>query len=173
MYRKILYTLVLLLFSSQVALASPNFDKSLQSNIEDTIKHNSILSSLNLDIHVKNKTVYVAGEIDSLPEFGKLVMMIMSRPGVKDINLNMLKIINYDQNDYNDILISSKIIGKLIRNHIVDTDIKTWPININTEDAIVELTGTVKDTQTRNKILSIVNSTPGVESIVCKLTINK
>ncbi|KTC85128.1 BON domain-containing protein [Legionella brunensis] len=118
---------------------------------------------------VSNGVVFLSGRLDSEANYEKIITLAESTQGVKDVNVDQLTV-KGSQQSLKDISITAKVKGALIREDIMDKNISSWTIHVDTQKGQVFLTGQVGSIKQKDSIMKVVKSVNGVHEVNDKIT---
>lgn len=144
-----------------------------------TMDHAELINMINttladyagkVDVSIMNSTVFLKGELPSDTDYEKVVTLVESIKGVKDVNAHSLTVKDSNQ-PMQDIYITSKVKGALIREDVMGKDIPSWTIGVETKNGKVFLSGTVANEQEKQKVADVVKDVSGVMDIDNKIVV--
>ena len=89
---------------------------------------------------------------------------IATTPGVKDVNVDKLTTAE-NAKLLPDLFITVKVKSALLKSNLLGAAVPLWPIQIQTVDSQVYLSGTIHPSIEKDDILSVVQSVPGVAGV--------
>ncbi|KTD17549.1 osmotically inducible protein Y [Legionella jordanis] len=108
--------------------------------------------------------VYLSGQLDSHSDYEKVIILVESTKGIKDVNAEELQVQGQEQS-LTDCYLTAKVKGALIREDIFGKDICSWPLIIHSENGRVLLSGSVNSIKQKESILRVVKEVHGVAQI--------
>lgn len=170
---------ILMIFNLSIAQAD-NFS-SLGQTMDDGVITTKILgkyvqdpnlSPLKIGVSTSNGMVVISGSVNTDEDFKQAIMLAQSVDGVKNVNAEQLKIMS-GSDPVTDMLITAQVKGILLReNTFNNIDVKFWTVNVNTQDGIVTLSGTVENDVQKSNIENIAAKVSGVKGIKNNLLIS-
>ncbi|KTD22050.1 osmotically inducible protein Y [Legionella lansingensis] len=124
-----------------------------------------------IKMKVSNGIVYLSGQLDSKTDYEKVVTLVESTQGVKDVNVDDLSVKGSKQ-PLHDSYITAKVRGALIREDIMGRDILAWTLDIETKNGQVYLSGQVASVKEKALIMKVVKAVKGVQKINDKMTLS-
>lgn len=132
----------------------------------------------NIDVNTSsNGVVTLRGEVEEAADRDEAVRIARSTEGVTDVQDRLT--IGGERNDRDDRNTRNDtanqpdawVTAKIQAQYFVDTDVKGRDINVDTNDGVVTLRGTVDSDAQRRQALTIARNTDGVRSVNDQLTI--
>lgn len=173
-YAKIISALIVLLIPFIVAayamtpsdkVANEDNEVTITSKINKMYAADKELDAVKIEVHNMNGIIHLKGALDTDSQYEKAVMLAGSVKGVDEVNADLLTVKKSEQ-PLTDVFITAKVKGLLIKNKILDTkDIQYWPINIETKNGVVYISGTIDKQVQKENIIEIIHSIDGVTSI--------
>ncbi|KGP62468.1 hypothetical protein EP47_14475 [Legionella norrlandica] len=90
--------------------------------------------------------------------------MTESTQGVGEVNADQLTVKD-SKHPLQDTYLTAKIKAALIRSDLMDKDIPSWTIGVETKNGEVYLSGQVASAEERQAILKVVESVKGVQKV--------
>lgn len=156
--------------------------EQMDNMIEDTIDYTYVLSEISkdpllnpLDIQVKldGSTAHLSGTVHTDMQYERAITIASSLDKIEDVNADKL-IIEKSDSVLQDMATSAKIRGKLLRLKFMDgKDIALWPINIDTKNGHVYITGKVDSKAEATMIDKALQSVEGVKQVHSDFTIEE
>jgi hyperosmotically inducible protein len=168
--------IVLALSSSILALLgyaqSPTATSSnavSQSVLNDILLQKNIHTSLStneqqVNVRVIDGTVYLSGALYTDEDYENIIFQVMTFPGVNDVNVDALTAVS-NAKVLADLYITAKVKSTLLKANFFGQSIPLWPIQIQTVDGQVYLSGTIHSAAERDAVLNLVNSIPGIAGV--------
>ncbi|CAK1854884.1 osmotically-inducible protein OsmY [Vibrio crassostreae] len=149
------------------------FDAWIDGKAETTLLLNTNLNSFDINTYVKNRVVTLTGSVKNETEKDLAEELVLSLDDVKSVK-NELTVIDEDKEKtpatvqaLTDAHIKTLVITRLLMN----TNVSGSDIQVETENSVVILKGSVSSSSEHDLALSIANNTPNVERVVDKLNI--
>ncbi|WP_165474786.1 BON domain-containing protein [Legionella nagasakiensis] len=117
-----------------------------------------------INASVKGGTVYLSGQLPSDTDYEKAITLAESIKGVLDVNADNLTVKDSNSPLY-DSYITAKVKGALIQTDLMDKDIPSWSISVETKNGEVYLSGTVQSEQEKQDVVKVVSSVSGVTKV--------
>lgn len=152
-------------------------DAWIDGKAETTLLFNGNLNSFDINTDVKNGVVILTGKVDTEVDKALAEELIESLDGVTDVE-NMLTVMSEaeDDSDTSEImqtLKDSKIETVLKTRLLFESEVSGTDIEVEVEDGIVLLEGTVGSDAERDLAATIAKNTNDVKKVVNNLTVNK
>ncbi|WED42482.1 BON domain-containing protein [Legionella cardiaca] len=144
----------------------PLSDNEIKDEMRSTLGN----SMSNVKMKVSHGTIYLAGQLDSLADYEKIITLAESTQGVKDVNVEQL-IVKDNPQSLKDLSLTAKVRGTLIREDILDKDIPSWTLNVETKNEQVYLSGQVLSSKQKKSIIRVAKSIKGVQQVHDKMII--
>jgi len=125
-----------------------------------------------INVSVKGGVVYLSGQLPSDTDYEKVITLAESTKGVLDVNVDGLTVKD-SKNPLYDSYLTAKVKGALIQTDVLDKDIPSWSISVETKNGEVFLSGTVKSDQEKQEVVKVVNSVSGVTKVNDQLQVGK
>ncbi|AHE65929.1 BON domain-containing protein [Legionella oakridgensis] len=125
-----------------------------------------------INVSVKGGVVYLSGQLPSDTDYEKAVTLAESTKGVLDVNVDNLTVKD-SKNPLYDSYLTAKVKGALIQTDVLDKDIPSWSVSVETKNGEVFLSGTVKSDQEKQEVVKVVNSVNGVTKVNDQLQVGK
>lgn len=168
-----LFICCMLIFSFSHAQVYGSDDMTLITEVKNKIALNRTLSPLNIQISADDGIIIITGNVHSDHEASLLIQIAQSTPGVLDIDISNLSI-KENIEPISDLLISSKIKGLLIRKKIFSLkQIHSMSIDVETNNGVVYLTGSIPTTYERDKIIEIAKTVHGVKAVDASIRVTR
>lgn len=140
-------------------------DSVIDAKVNAKLLLDKTLSPSNIDVSSKDGIVTLKGTVDSEQQYASAIMIAESVEGVKDVNIDFFKVKESTQ-PFTDMAITSKIKGRLIKNKVLDIkNVKFWSLDVETNNGVVYLSGTVDTLDQKNNVIQIATSVDGVKSV--------
>ncbi|MCB2184753.1 MAG: BON domain-containing protein [Desulfobulbaceae bacterium] len=179
-------TLVLcMLLCSALALGAEKKDEKsdiwLQAQLVTSYTLNRHLNSFDVDVDVTDGIAYLSGIVDSEIERDLAVEIARGIDGIKDVKENLLvepqvkekKKEKQDKNSFRqkveDATLTAKVKYRLMLNKHTDS----FDINVDTDNAVVTLSGKVDDEEKKELALKLAENTSHVMEVKDNLTISE
>ena len=180
MRKKAATSIIILAFSTQIWAEEQKgpletIGGQLDQIITEVADHTYIISKLSEDpllspyeikvVIDENNIAYISGEVDTDIQYDRAIMIVSSMDKIEDVDTKNFKVKKSDS-ILDDVSITAKIKGKILKEKYVEgLDISFWPIEIETKNGDVYITGEVKSQNDANNILNIAESIKGVRSV--------
>ncbi len=139
-------------------------DVEIADNIRTTLSLNFKIDKTDIDVSVTGGVVTLEGTVSSLWEKARAEYITSTMTGVIDV-LNKLKVVPTES--VADEIIAEDIVNSLTRNLNVTVD----SVNVEVENGIVNLSGTVTDWNAYDAVITTVKNTTGVVDYIDQLQI--
>lgn len=139
-------------------------DYNLRTNIEGILLLNSSIDSSEIDVNVQDRVATLEGSVDSYWKKLKAEELTFDVTGIMGVN-NLLSVV--PSQDVLDKTIAEDIIKAFNRNVFIDVN----DVDVQVEDGMVTLFGTVQDWSAQQAALNIAKYTSGVRDVKNDLTI--
>lgn len=139
-------------------------DVEIADNIRTTLSLNFKIDKTDIDVSVTGGVVTLEGTVSSLWEKARAEYITSTMTGVIDV-LNKLKVVPTES--VADEVIAEDIVNSLTRNLNVTVD----SVNVEVENGIVNLSGTVTDWNAYDAVITTVKNTTGVVDYIDQLQI--
>jgi len=139
-------------------------DVEIADNIRTTLSLNFKIDKTDIDVSVTGGVVTLEGTVSSLWEKARAQYITSTMTGVIDV-LNKLKVVPTES--VADEVIAEDIVNSLTRNLNVTVD----SVNVEVENGIVNLSGTVTDWNAYDAVITTVKNTTGVVDYIDQLQI--
>lgn len=123
-----------------------------------------------VQVQVINGTVSLSGQVNSDTDYEKVITLTESIQGISDVNVDKLTVKESKQ-PLKDTYLTAKIKAALIRSDLMDKDIPSWTLGVETKNGEVYLSGQVASAEEKQAILKLVTSVKGVEKVNDKMEI--
>ena len=137
-------------------------DTEIQSRIETALNYNPNLKVSAIDVSVENGTVRLEGSVDAYWKKLLVEELVTGIEGVSGV-INKLSIL--PSPSVSDATIAEAILAAMTRNKWIDVD----AIEVQVENGVVTLAGTVLNWAAHRSALDIAHHTPGVIDIIDNL----
>ncbi|MCL1067524.1 BON domain-containing protein [Shewanella olleyana] len=164
--------------SSSAAVADSMWEKEtldawLDGKAETTLLLNSNLNSFDINTYVKGQVVTLTGSVENKTEKALAEELVLSLDNVKSVE-NKLTIIG-TENDQDpelvQVLTDTKITTIVKTRLLMSEGVSGSDIEIETQDNIVLLTGSVGSISEHDLALSIAKNTSDVDKVIDELTV--
>jgi osmotically-inducible protein OsmY len=139
-------------------------DAEIADNIRTTLSLNFKIDGTDIDVSVTGGVVTLEGTVSSLWEKARAEYVTSTMMGVIDV-INKIKVVPTES--IADDVIAEDIINSLTRNLNVTVD----SVNVEVENGIVTLSGTVTDWSAYDSVITAVRNTTGVIDYIDQLQI--
>ena len=147
-------------------------DAWLDGKLDTVILFNEHLSPFDIETDVTNRVAIISGEVDSEIAKDLTTELAKSIDGINEVD-NRLQVKESDEpkeqrfSDIKDAAISTTITTKLLLN----TDVESGDIDVDTSNQVVTLNGTVPSKLQRDLIEKIAENTSNVKSVKNKVSV--
>jgi hyperosmotically inducible protein len=142
-------------------------DSILSSTIKTKMIADEFVKARNIDVDVLNGIVYLIGVVESASQKRMAADVARGVDGVRGIENQLVVGSTTVGQTLNDTFLTSKIKTGLLK----DPDITSTNVDVDTYNNVVSLTGIVKSSSEKNKILNIVREIAGNRQIVDNLSV--
>lgn len=166
---KTIFALYLLLFSvlayTQTHSGNLVDDTTITTKIKAKVLADKNLSILKIDVSTTNGVVHLAGNVESDSQASELFDIVESVSGVKDIDATKLTI-NESHHPLSDLLITTKVKALFLNNKLFGADVAALTVHVETNNAVVYLTGTADSQKQVDNAIRLARSVNGVKDVV-------
>jgi osmotically-inducible protein OsmY len=154
------------------ATPSPSGTDPVVTAIQASMDTNKEVSDLNVAITNKDGIVKLVGNINSANQAATLITIAESIKDVKDVDTDKLLIAGKKKIS-NDIIISAKIKGTMIREKVFNENTVGIPIKITVANGLVTLQGTVESQEQADKVVTLAKTVSGVGQVKSELVVTE
>ena len=124
----------------------------------------------NIDVEVSQGRVLLTGTVENVDLRIEATRIAWAAKGVETV-INEIQISNSDNiiNFADDLIISTKILGKLI----LEENVNSLNFNIETVNKVVYIIGIASNVNEKDKVIEIANEVFGVEEVIDYISIKK
>ena len=124
----------------------------------------------NIDVEVSQGRVLLTGTVENVDLRIEATRIACAAKGVETV-INEIQISNSDNiiNFADDLIISTKILGKLI----LEENVNSLNFNIETVNKVVYIIGIASNVNEKDKVIEIANEVFGVEEVIDYISIKK
>jgi hyperosmotically inducible protein len=142
-------------------------DSIISSTIKTKMITDEFVKARNIDVDVLNGIVYLLGVVESASQKRMAADVARGVEGVRGIENQLVVGKTTVGQVLNDTVLTSKIKTELLK----DPDITSTNVDVDTYNNVVSLTGIIKSSKEKNKILNIVRQVAGNRQIVDNLSV--
>lgn len=142
-------------------------DSIISSTIKTKMIADEFVKARNIDVDVLNGIVYLLGVVESASQKRMAADVARGVEGVRGIENQLVVGKTTAGQILNDTVLTSKIKTRLLR----EPDITSTNVDVDTYNNVVSLTGIIKSSREKNKILNIVRQVAGNRQIVDNLSV--
>lgn len=165
MFKKIILSIVLVIYCQSIWADIPILDNATTSLILDRITANPVLARANVSVTTQDGVVILEGDVPDEDQATLVIQTAQSATGVKDVDASKLKIAAEKQL-FNDVIITAKIKGRFLQAKLFGSqDIPITDITVSTTNGIVSLGGVVPTTKQADIAIKIAKSVTGVKVV--------
>ena len=123
----------------------------------------SVLAPTAVEVKVKalRGIVYLSGWVTTEDQFVDDVANSVAAYRVLGVNAEQLNI-KYSTHAKQDLLLTGKLMGRLLNTNVLGKDMSTWTIHLESKQGQVFVTGTLPTTANKTQMISVIKCTPGV-----------
>ena len=164
--------IILSLITMQVSYANNVVsDSVITSKIKAKQLQDKSISALNVNVETNNGIVRLDGTVDSDTQASAMVEMAQSTQGVRDVDTDDLTI-KRSRAPISDTYITAKVKGIYLQQKLLhNTNIDPTSIHVETNNAVVYLSGEVATERTLRKVISLAKSVQGVKQVESRLKV--
>ncbi|MFC1843256.1 BON domain-containing protein [Thermodesulfobacteriota bacterium] len=144
-------------------------DSTISSKVKMNLISASDVKARRIDVDVLNGVVTLTGLVESAAEIKKAEEIAFAVAGVKGVT-NYLTV---GSRTMGQALEDNIIVGKINSNLIVEPNMRSLNIDVDSNNGVVTLTGIVANAEQKNRALEIAKATAGVVKVVDNLKVNK
>ncbi|ABE56980.1 transport-associated [Shewanella denitrificans OS217] len=147
-------------------------DAWIDGKAETTLLLNTNLNSFDINTDVKNGLVTLTGKVESGVDKALAAELVKSLDGVKDVD-NQLTVLSEKEssNDMVEALTDSKVATVVKTRLLFSSEVSGTDINVEVEEGVVTLIGTVSSDAERQLALKIAENTDDVDKVVDKIKV--
>jgi hyperosmotically inducible protein len=142
-------------------------DSAISTNVKMNLIGNSEVKARRIDVDVIDGVVTLTGVVESVNEIKKAEEITLSIEGVKSVT-NLLTV---GKKSFSQIMDDKFIVGKINKDLIAEPNMKSWSIDVDSNNGVVTLTGIVENTDVKNRALDIASRTEGVVKVIDNLKV--
>ncbi len=142
-------------------------DSVISSTVKSKMIADEFVKARNIDVDVLNGIVYLLGVVESASQKRMAADIARGVEGVRGIENQLVVGKTTAGQVLNDTILTSKIKTELLK----APDITSTNVDVDTYNNVVSLTGIVKSSAEKNKILDIVRKTAGNRQVVDNLSV--
>lgn len=167
-----IFSALIMLSATAYAEQVPVSDAAITLQVKAKIAADKDLSAFSNEVStVDDGVVILSGTVDSETDAEALVQLAESVDGVRDVNTENLKV-KESQHPMDDAYITAKVKGMFIQKDLFsDADVASIPISVETNNAVVHLSGTVDNDEQIKNAIKIAQSVKGVKKVESRLTV--
>ena len=165
-------TLALILINPMVVSSeSSPTDSAITAKIKALYAQSSALSATPLSVVSTNQHVFLTGQLATDSPYAQAILLAQSVDGVIDVNADKLLVVIKNA-PLLDTYITAEAKGIILQKKILGANpSENWPINIETKNGVVYLTGKVDTDEQRVNIMNAVKNIADVKSINSTITL--
>ncbi|QDE32966.1 BON domain-containing protein [Shewanella polaris] len=149
-------------------------DAWIDGKAETTLLLNTNLNSFDINTDVTDGNVTLTGKVDSSVDKALAAELVKSLDGVNDVN-NELTVMKHegdqDSDDLAESLTDSKVATVVKTRLLFSTDVSGTDINVDVENGVVTLEGTVSSDAERDLAVTIAKNTDDVKDVVSEIRV--
>ncbi len=140
-------------------------DSNITKTIEKLYAKSPILRKQPISVITVEQEVVLAGSLNSKQQYERAITLASSVLGVNAINSENL-IVKSSKAPLKDTYLTAKVKGNFIKEKLFGSkDIEFWPIQVETKNATVHLSGQVKNESQRINLIKIARAVEGVNKV--------
>jgi hyperosmotically inducible protein len=148
-------------------------DAAITTKIKSLFLRSSVVKHSKISVSTTNHQVTLSGKLNTDQEYERAVTLAKSVDGVTDVNTDGLQV-SASQTPIHDTYITAMVKGAFIKEKLFGTkDIEVWPVEVETKDGAVYLTGEVDTAAQRDNAVSIAQQAPGVKTVNSTITVKQ
>lgn len=147
-------------------------DSVITARIKADLAKNALIHTREISVKTDDGVVWLKGTVESVTEATTAIEIASSTEGVKNVDVTQLYVFNSSQ-PMTDTFITAKIKGIFLKNNLTN-GLSEVPLSVKveTQNGVVFLSGSVKTTQQREKLIELVKSVEGVKDVKTALKIS-
>ena len=145
-------------------------DAWIDGKAEATLLFNTQISNFDINTHVKDGTVMLSGMVDNAMEKELAEELVMSVDGVEGV-VNELKVRDSKPTDDSSEFVDTKIVTVLTSKLLFDSEVSGTDIDVDVDNQVVTLNGTVGSKTEKALALTIAENTNDVKRVVDNLDV--
>ncbi len=164
---------VFIIFSAQIFADTPLSDSAITNEIKTKITEDPMLrhSNINVNVTTDHQVVNFSGVVNSESEASTLITLAQSTVDVKDVNTSNLTVKGSNQ-PLSDTYITAKVKGEFLKEKLFgDINISAWTIKVETNNAVVYLTGTSESKSQVENAVKLAQSISGVKQVKYRIKV--
>ena len=123
------------------------------------------IKSLSISVVTTNHEVALTGTVETDLQYEKAISLAQSVEGVNNVNADKL-FVSESKAPLADTYITAKAKGTIMKESLFGKkSVEYWPVNIETKDGVVYLSGTVDTNEQSENIVKLVTGIDGVKSV--------
>ena len=142
-------------------------DSTISSEIKLNLISTSEVKGRRIDVDVLDGVVTLTGIVASDAEVKKAEEIALAVEGVKSVS-NFLTV---GSKTMGQAMEDKLIVGRINKDLIAEPDMKSWSIDVDSNNGVVTLTGIVENTAVKNRALDIASKAEGVVQVVDNLKV--
>lgn len=148
-------------------------DTAIVAAIHAKIALDKNLSNYDIDISCNRGAVELTGTVNSDAEATNLIQLATSTNGVKTVDASKL-VVKKASHPITDTEITAKVKGVYLREKLFgDKPVSVWDVEVETEDGVVYLSGTVDTLEEQENAVKLAESVSGVVRVESEITVVK
>jgi len=166
-------TLIFLSFNVYAnAISTPLSDAAITTYLKSKMATTSSIPASDVHVTTTKGTVYLSGVVPTDEDASKVVELVQSTNGVKQVNTDKLKV-ETSKHPYSDTMITAKVKGLYLREKLFsEKDLAALTIHVETKNGVVYLTGKADNKQQIQNAIATARKVEGVKSVDSKVTIH-
>jgi len=158
-------------FAPLTSIADSQSDKKITTEIEALYAKSLALKSSKIAVMASDNNVSLKGDLTTDMQYEEAVALAQSVSDVTDVKADELKV-KESKAPMADTYITAKVKGMLMKEKLFGSKaVDYWPVNIETKDSVVYLSGKVDTEEQVKNIENIAKSINGVKSVSSNITV--
>lgn len=150
----------------------PKTDEVITAQLEAVIAADPVVNHFKIQVDTLQAVVSLRGQVDTIAQANYLVILANAIAGVHAVDAVGLIVKKNNQPLSTDNVISSEVIGLYVREGFIDIKhLSSAPIQVNTQEGIVYLSGTVATEELATRVCDLAQTIPGVVAVQSALNI--
>jgi len=151
--------------ASSISAKAALSDTAITAKIKVLYAQSTLVSAAKIHVTTTNQTVALSGKVNTKSEYERAITLADSVDGVKEINAENLSV-KASKAPLADAYTTAKVKSSFLREKLFgEKNIEYWPVQVETKDAVVYLTGKVGSLDKRNNLIQVAEAVTGVKSV--------
>jgi len=157
--------------ASSVSIEQAATDTMITAKIKALYAKSSLIKASTIHVTTTNQTVALSGKVKTNSQYERAITLADSVDNVKAIDAANLKV-KASKAPLTDSYTTAKVKSVFLKEKLFGTkNIEYWPVNVETKDSVVYLTGKVDTNAQRTNLVQLAKAVTGVKSVNSSITV--